>query len=118
MSSRLNVILYTLVSSLHTHTDILEPFVPSHLLLQLVEVKRIQADNSVGTAKWRSREMFSFFPQVSGQEGMRCQVHIQKFKTRTIHILLCHRGHLRTTVFNRVEIALEPYSPNLPSTLL
>lgn len=69
MSSRLNVILYTLVSSSHTHTDILEPFVPSHLLLQLVEVKRIQADNSVGTAKWRSREMFSFFPQVSGAGG-------------------------------------------------
>ena len=54
------------------HASVMDRFTSS---LQLVEVKRIQADNSVGTAKWRSREMFSFFPQVGGAEGLHAEVH-------------------------------------------
>lgn len=37
--------------------------IADELSIKLVEVKKIQADSSIGNAKWRTREMLSFCPQ-------------------------------------------------------
>ena len=66
------------------HSGVMDRFTSS---LQLVEVKRIQADNSVGTAKWRSREMFSFFPQVGGAEGGTARMYAQVHWTDSLSVM-------------------------------
>ena len=50
--------------SIHTSQIFLLGKVSDELLLKIVEVKRIQGNNHVGTLKCQTRDFFSFFPQV------------------------------------------------------